>query len=84
MALRKRKKSRTQQVAELAADYLKVKAVTKTAKGATKAAKGTAAYKVASKTPVVRRIPVILGAGVAALAAFKVARGRSNNEPSTV
>ena len=62
MALRKQK-SRKQQVAELATDYLKVKAVTKTAKGAgkgaTKAAKGTAVYKVAKKTPVVKRIPVV-------------------------
>jgi hypothetical protein len=81
MALRKRK-SRKQQVAELAADYLKVKAITKTAKGAGKAAKGTAVYKVASKTPVVKRIPVVLGAGVAALAAVKVVRGRSHSEPS--
>jgi hypothetical protein len=82
MALR-RQKSRKQQVAELAADYLKVKAVTKTAKGAKKAAKGTAVYKVASKTPIVKRIPVILGAGVATLAAVKVVRGRSHSEPST-
>jgi hypothetical protein len=82
MALR-RQKSRKQQVAELAADYLKVKAVTKGAKGAKKAAKGTAVYKVAKKTPIVKRIPVIVGAGVAALAAVKVARGRSHSEPST-
>ena len=82
MALR-RQKSRKQQVAELATDYLKVKAVTKTAKGAKKAAKGTAVYKVAKKTPLVRRIPVVLGAGVAALAAVKVVRGRGHSEPST-
>jgi len=82
MALR-RQKSRKQQVAELAADYLKVKAVTKTAKGAKKAAKGTAVYKVAKKTPIVKRIPVILGAGVATLAAVKIVRGRSHGEPST-
>jgi hypothetical protein len=86
MALR-RQKSRKQQVAELATDYLKVKAVTKTAKGAgkgaKKAAKGTAVYKVAKKTPVVRRIPVVLGAGLAALAAVKIVRGRNSGEPST-
>ena len=86
MALRKQK-SRKQQVAELAADYLKVKAVSKTAKGAgkgaTKAAKGTAVYKVAKRTPVVKRIPVVLGAGIAALAAVKIARSRSGGEPST-
>jgi hypothetical protein len=82
MALRKQK-SRKQQVAELATDYLKVKAVTKTAKGAgkgaKKAAKGTAVYKVAKKTPVVKRIPVVLGAGIAALAAVKIVRGRSGS-----
>ena len=85
MALRKQK-SRKQQVAELATDYLKVKAVSKTAKGAKgakKAAKGTAVYKVAKKTPVVKRIPVVLGAGVATLAAVKIVRSRSGGEPST-
>ena len=82
MALRKQK-SRKQQVAELAVDYLKIKTATKAAKGAKKAAKGTAAYKVAKKTPVVKRVPVVLGAGVATLAAVKVVRGRSHSEPST-
>ena len=60
MALRKQK-SRKQQVAELAVDYLKIKTATKAAKGAgkgaKKAAKGTAVYKVAKKTPIVKRIP---------------------------
>jgi len=81
MALR-RQKSRKQQVAELAADYLKIKAAKKAAKGAGKAAKGTAVYKVAKKTPVVKRIPVVLGAGLATLAAVKVVRGRSHSEPA--
>ena len=83
MALR-RQKSRKQQVAELAVDYLKIKTATKAAKGAKKAAKGTAVYKVAKKTPVVKRIPVVLGAGIATLAAVKVVRGRSHSEPATV
>jgi hypothetical protein len=86
MALRKQK-SRKQQVAELATDYLKVKTVSKTAKGAgkgaKKAAKGTAVYKVAKKTPVVKRIPVIIGAGLAALVATKVIKGRSGGEATT-
>ena len=81
MALRKQK-SRKQQVAELAVDYLKIKTATKAAKGAKKAAKGTAAYKVAKKTPIVKRIPVVVGAGVAALVATKVVKGRGGNEPS--
>jgi hypothetical protein len=83
MALLRKQKSRKQQVTDLAVDYLKIKAAGKAAKGAKKAAKGTAAYKVAKKTPVVKRIPVILGAGVATLAAVKVVRGRSHSEPST-
>ena len=86
MALR-RQKSRKEQVTDLAIDYLKLKTAGKAAKGAgkgaKKVAKGTAAYKVAKKTPGVRRIPVVLGAGVAALAAVKVVRGRSGGEPST-
>ena len=81
MALRKQK-SRKQQVAELAVDYLKIKTATKAAKGAKKAAKGTAVYKVAKKTPIVKRIPVIVGAGVAAVVATKVVKGRGGHEPS--
>src|ERR671917_113792 len=69
MALR-RQKSRKQQVTDLAIDYLKLKtagkAVKGTGKGAKKAAKGTAVYKVAKKTPLVKRIPVVIGAGAAA------------------
>ena len=83
MALRKQK-SRKQQVADLAVDYLKIKAAGKAAKGAKKAAKGTAVYKVAKKTPVVKRIPVVLGAGLAALVTVKVVKGRSGNaQPAT-
>ena len=85
MALRKQK-SRKQQVAELAVDYLKIKTATKVAKGgakgARKAAKGTAVYKVAKKTPIVKRIPVVVGAGVAALVATKVVKSRGSGEPT--
>ena len=85
MALRKQK-SRKAQVTDLAFDYLKLKTAGKAAKGAgkgaKKAAKGTAVYKVAKKTPVVKRIPVVLGAGIAAFAAVKFARSRGG-EPST-
>jgi hypothetical protein len=81
MALR-RQKSRKQRVADLAVDYLKLKAAGKAAKGAKKAAKGTAVYKVAKKTPVVKRLPVIAGAVVAAAVAAKVLTGR-HGEPST-
>jgi len=85
MALRKQK-SRKQQVAELAVDYLKIKTATKAAKGgakgAKKAAKGTAVYKVAKKTPIVKRIPVVVGAAVAAVVATKVVKSRGGHEPS--
>ena len=83
MRLRKQK-SRKDQITDLAIDYLKVKAATKAAKGAGKAAKGTAVYKVAKKTPVVKRVPVVLGAGLAALVTVKVVKGRSGNaQPAT-
>jgi hypothetical protein len=68
----RRRKSRAQQVAGAVGSYLKVKAVAKAAKGATKAAKGTAAYQVAKRTPAVRRLPIVAGAGVAAFAAAKL------------
>lgn len=83
MALKKRK-SRTQQIAGTAIAYMKLKTAGKAArgagKGAKKAATGTAVYKVASKTPLVKRIPLVLGAGVAALVATKVARDRGGEQ----
>jgi hypothetical protein len=65
MALR-RQKSTKSQVVDLLETYLKLQAAKKATKGAKKAAKGTAVYKVAKKTPIVRRIPIIVGTGVAA------------------
>ena len=81
MSLR-RNKSKKARAADALGTYLKVKAAGKAAKGAKKAAKGTAVYKVAKKTPIVKRIPVVVGAGVAALVATKVVKGRGGNEPS--
>jgi hypothetical protein len=84
MALRRRK-SRKSQVTDLLETYLKLQAAKKAAKGARKAAKGTAVYKVAKKTPVVKRIPVIAGAGLAAVAAvvaMKRAGGGDDSAPS--
>src|SRR5215211_6985140 len=66
MALRRRK-SRKDQVLSLLETYLKLQAAKKATKGARKAAKGTAVYQVAKRTPIVKRIPIIAGAGVAAL-----------------
>jgi hypothetical protein len=74
----RRRKSRAQKVADAVGSYLKLKAVTKTAKGtakgATKAAKGTAAYQAAKRTPVLKRLPIVAGAAVAAFAAAKMLR----------
>ena len=71
----RRRKSKAQQAGDLLASYLKLKAVAKTAKGARKAAKGTAAYQVAKRTPVVKRVPIVVGAGLAAFAAAKLIGG---------
>jgi hypothetical protein len=88
MALRRRK-SRKSQVTDLLETYLKLQAAKKAtkgaAKGARKAAKGTAVYKVAKKTPVVKRIPVIAGAALAAAAAVvavKRSGGGDDSAPS--
>jgi hypothetical protein len=84
MALR-RQKSKKSQVVDLLEDYLKLQAAKKATKGATKgarkAAKGTAVYKVAKKTPVVKRIPIIAGIGVAA--AVVAAKLRSSGDDSS-
>jgi hypothetical protein len=87
MALRRRKsKSRKDQVIDLLETYIKLQAAKKATKvagkGARKAAKGTAVYKVAKKTPVVKRIPIIAGAGVAAAAAVFAAKRASGGDSS--
>jgi len=72
MTLR-RKKSRKAQAADALGTYLKLKTAGKAATGAKKAAKGTAAYQVAKRTPLVRRIPlVVAGAAAAVFVAVKV------------
>jgi len=82
----RRQKSRKTQLTDLVVAALKLKAAQKTAKGATKAtkkaAKGTVAYKVAKKTPVVRVIPVVAGAGVAAAVAAKKLKGGGTGTPA--
>ena len=77
--MRLRRKTKKRQAAELLETYLKFKAVQKTAKGAGKAAKGTAAYKVAKKTPVVRTVPAVLVATVAAVFATRKLRSGSGS-----
>ena len=78
MALR-RKKTKKSQVVDLLETYLKLKAAQKAAKGAGKAAKGTAVYKVAKKKPAIRFIPLVAGAGVAAAVAAKKLRGNGSD-----
>lgn len=80
MALR-RQKSKKSQVVDLLETYLKLQAAKKATKGARKAAKGTAVYKVAKKTPIVKRIPIIVGTGIAAAVVAAKLRS-SGGEPS--
>ena len=80
MALR-RQKSKKSQVVDLLETYLKVQAAKKATKGARKAAKGTAVYKVAKKTPIVKRIPIIVGTGIAAAVVAAKLRS-SGGDPS--
>jgi hypothetical protein len=87
MSLRRRKKSAPARAASVAGDYLKVKAVSKTAKGAgktaSKTAKGVVAYT--GTKGVVKRLPWVAGAvaGVAAaIVGVKALRGGSG-EPAT-
>lgn len=86
MSLRRRKKSTPARAASLAGDYLKVKAVSKTAKGAgktaSKTAKGVVAYK--GTKGLVKRLPWVAGAGVAIAAAIAGAKAlRGGGEPAT-
>jgi hypothetical protein len=78
MRLRRRKSTPARAV-DLLGTYLKFKAATKAAKAARKAAKGTAVYKtgkgVAKRTPFVKRLPLVAGAGLAAFAASRALRG---------
>jgi hypothetical protein len=74
MTLRRRK-SKKSQAADLLGNYLKLKAAGKAAKGAKKAAKGTAAYQVAKRTPFAKVPLVAAGVAAAAFVAVKALRG---------
>jgi len=80
MALRRRKSKRSQ-VIDLLETYLKLQAAKKATKGVRKAAKGTAVYQVAKRTPAVRRIPIIAGAAIAA-AVVAVKLRSSGDDPA--
>jgi hypothetical protein len=71
----RRRRSRTAKAADVLGTYLKLKAASKAAKAARKAAKGTAAYQLAKRRPMVRRVPLIVGAGAAAFLATRMLRG---------
>jgi len=75
MTLRRRK-SRKAQAADVLGTYLKLKAAGKAAKGAKKAAKGTAVYEVAKRTPGTKLVAGAVGAvGAAAVAVWALNRG---------
>ena len=80
----RRNKSKKAQAADALGTYLKFKAAGKAAKGAKKAAKGTAAYQAAKRTPVVKRVPLIVaGAAATAAAAFVAVKARGGGgEPA--
>jgi hypothetical protein len=70
-----RRKSRAQQIGDMLGTYVKMKAASKAAKGTRKAIKGAAVYQVAKRTPMVRRLPLFLGAGAAAFFGARRMRG---------
>jgi hypothetical protein len=82
MTLRRRK-SKKAQAADLLGSYLKLKAAGKAAKGAKKAAKGTAAYQAAKRTPLKKAPLVVAGAAAAVFVAVKaVRRGGDQSAPA--
>ncbi|HEY6692033.1 MAG TPA: hypothetical protein VI006_04235 [Solirubrobacteraceae bacterium] len=83
MTLRRRK-SRKAQAADVLGTYLKFKAAGKAAKGAKKAATGTAVYQAAKRTPVVKKIPLfVAGAAAAAFVAVKALNyGGDSEQPA--
>ena len=83
MRLRRRKQTRANQLADVLTAYLKLQAAKKAARGARKAAKGTAAYQVAKRTPVVRKVPLIAGAGAGIVAIVAARKLRGGDESAT-
>ena len=81
MVFRKQKKSRKQQAADLAVDYLKLKAAGKAAKTAGSAAKGTAVV-VATKSSKKTRLAALAGVAAVAVVAAKLVHGHGHSEPA--
>jgi hypothetical protein len=80
--LRRKQKTRKQQAADLAVNYLKLKAATKVARGAGSAAKGTAVV-VATKPSKKVRVGMLAGVAALAVVAAKLVHGHSHSEPAT-
>ena len=84
MALRRRK-SKKARAADVLGDYIKLKAAGKAAKGAKKAAEGTAVVKVAKRTPL-KKASLFAGATAAVTAAaivtVKLLRGGDDAKPA--
>jgi hypothetical protein len=79
MRIRNRTKSKKRRALDAVGTYLKFKAISKSAKGATKAVRGWAAYKAtkgaAKKAPTpVKALPVVAGVGVAGAVAARKRR----------
>lgn len=82
MTLRRRK-SRKARAADMLGSYLKLKAAGKAAKGAKKAAKGTAVYQAAKRTPLSRLPLFAAGAAAAVFVATKALhRGGDSGQPA--
>jgi hypothetical protein len=79
----RRRKSPTARAVDLLGTYVKFKAASKAAKAARKAAKGTAAYQMAKRTPIVKRLPIVAGAGVAAFVAARARARGHDHSPAT-
>jgi len=85
--MRIKHRSRKRRAVEAVGTYLKFKAIGKAAKGATKAMKGMAAYKVtkgaAKKAPTpVKALPVVAGVGVAGAMAARKRRQHDEASPA--
>jgi hypothetical protein len=79
MRIRNRTKSKRRRAVDAVGTYLKFKAISKAAKGTTKAVKGWAAYRTtkaaAKKAPTpVKALPVVAGVGVAGAVAARKRR----------
>jgi hypothetical protein len=78
-----RRKSTTAKVTDWLGTYVKFKAASKAAKGARKAATHSAAYKTVSRRPGLKRLPIVVGAAVAAFAASRLLRGGEGGGAAT-